>query len=486
MGAKVVQSSKIFDKQVDEVGIELSDNFHSGSKPKNTVEQEVQIKDLTPTQDEMDIAGVQSSGSSNIDVISKDGNLYLVDGHHRVAKAKAEGKTSLTANVSPSSAGKDTGITLGELFNTKKVNAIGTGLAAGAVVGATQAEAGIPLYSEDEFDMANNPVKNEDGGWNAFGKKVVEVPTSGLSGRIEDGTFDSFVSEFTLGLSQLGGEDLSEAIDMNSLKAVFQTAQVPVSYEDMAKKDDIGVLGYVATNRRGDKKLSLAEELKKNPKVLGTTYMHETGHLMQMFNPNDPSHEEITRDKNVNPYELRSFEALANLIGGRSDYPKELTSSRSKYGIHPYIAFDEQQRKFTTDLAKDFLAGMNISKVDKELDGKRPDLRWLQLLDKKMGVALEPLKIEAERLTELLSTDKRFQSLLKDYSIEQPPSGYTSRTAADKREEEGNVGSTARAYDVVDRQRSKKWQRLREKQKVTSTKQPGAGMSAANQIERSK
>lgn len=83
-----------------EIAYEISSDYVGFTKADKFKIKMVDISDLTATQDIVRSADMKKSkNTSEVEVVIYDGVSYLVDGHHRVAKAYYSNKSKIKAKV---------------------------------------------------------------------------------------------------------------------------------------------------------------------------------------------------------------------------------------------------------------------------------------------------------------------------------------------------------------------------------------------------
>jgi len=114
------------------------------------------------------------------------------------------------------------------------------------------------------------------------------------------------------------------------------------------------------------------------------TITHETAHAVQDQMSAAPGHSELHNPEYAEntPYLDRKYEQLARQQGARTYFPIELTSAKSKYGVHPLL-------KHPNLVQDEFALGEYVPADQREL-----------------------LEEEAIRLNELYKTDPKFRELL--------------------------------------------------------------------------
>jgi hypothetical protein len=199
--------------------------------------------------------------------------------------------------------------------------------------------------------------------WNVGGLAFDEMPTTGLKKKIYDQTMLSF--EPSAKANMRGGymDKDTKAYKRNKVTADNMNTDV---YNDF--------VGVMPENAHGDARTtttyspfggeSLGAHITYKPSTIkdyeyfsNTVVPHELQHGLGTVKGQLFDNRATSAFDNKSPYDDRLGERIAYMTNGRVDFPEELTSADSEYGIHPFIGFDKKTGTFNNKPGLAFLKG---------------------------------------------------------------------------------------------------------------------------------
>ena len=276
--------------------------------------------------------------------------------------------------------------------------------------------------------MGNNketvgPIRTSDGKWNIAGYPTYHESTSGdrFAGMHEAGVDlvspsainmakeNSFkIDEYQLGEEGFSDSQIKSFRDRIKIVGDADYYAIPDeidmgSYKDKLESSMVSNSSAVATIDVPEGGLSRLHNFimrkPRNPSNENYVNTHEFNHGLQSTGPIFKDADKLY-DSSTAKYNKQGHEGQAYAGGNSAKWTKDLTSSKSKYGIHPLITTRSNGEINANEGVKYYNGLKDIGAINNE----------------ERKLAIKNLKNEAKRLRELSSNDQIFNDFIKTQS----------------------------------------------------------------------